>query len=1192
MAIDPTVTATRTGTGSGRLLDLDLDGRRIGRYQLMAPLGAGGMGAVYRGRLAEEPLHDVAIKVISRERETHVRALKREFRLMSEFCHPNFVRIYDIYGEGSLWYLVMEFVDGDDFVSHVRGGDRPEARLEEAFCQLVQGVVALHRANRLHRDLKPSNVLVERITGRVVILDFGLLQVLDGEPLVPGSAIGTPNHMAPELLAGALPTPASDWYGVGTMLWQALTGQAPIAEGHHEMRRVLAERSDLPRPLADLCRELLEPDPERRPMGSELLQRLGLPSAALVADDDVFFGREQERSACWDAWQRVARDGLVRLELAGEPGAGKSALAERFLAELERTGEVWIVRGRCHANERIPFKAVDALLERLAVLCRTQRGFFDSASDRADRDLAATLFPSWRVLGCLAEVDTAQGAGQSGSALRSHAIAAIQRILARLSQIRPLVLFIDDLQWGDEDSAQVLAPLFTADHGPHVLLMWARREGAECGAFFSELQRLRGDRGSDQNGRITRIEIGPLPASWAARLAASAAGTSVDGAQLETIMAEARGNPLFIRQAARLALTEAVETGSFSLERSVRAQLMSLGPDERRFASLLAIASVPIPVRVALKAVGSTSSAGSVLADLRRAGLATVSPSASTSPGPEEDCIILYHERLRQPLAAELDADTRRALHVALALALRTSGDVRASTLATHFHAGGDVVLAGSYAEQAGCEAASALAFQAAVGHFRDALAWSEDDPVRRSGLRERLAEALFNAGHSAEAAGVFREAAAGVDRGRGLKLSLNELNAWFSAGHLDDALECARPMMNALDLRQPRRGMVMPAVLLRIMRLRLSRSVSRALDGVAPNAAADADSEVDDRTNLAWTLGTGSSMFLCQQGMYFALESLETSLRGSNARNIARGLAFLGGICVNLGPLFSGWGQRCLDAAERVALAERDSRLLGWCEIWMANSFLLRGDWAETVRRADHATELMEERCFGLSWECNTARCFATMALERRGDIREVEVRATTAVRDAKARGDLYGHVLFSLSWAFCRLLAGDVDTARELAREALHRWTKDSYTIQHFYGLRVLAYCDLYEGDARSARARLAAQWPAVRGSDVFVVPSAKLDALLIWTQAHAGGTTLSITRTAGSEGTAHGRFVAAWQAKSRAKARAASQSFGGLGMHLWADLAAMYGGDGTAGDRLNTAGVDDPERWLSVVAPQVPR
>jgi eukaryotic-like serine/threonine-protein kinase len=179
--------------------------------------------------------------------------------------------------------------------------------LRPALRQLAQGVAALHRAGKLHRDLKPSNVLVTP-QGRVVILDFGL--VSDVEPGRKLTFAGTPAYMAPEQLADQPATEASDWYAVGLMLYEALTGNLPFGgdspyamlmeKQHGELIPPSSLVRGVPHDLDRLCIDLLRRDPESRPDGQEVLRRLSkrstdrLPTPKAASLDIPFVGRDHE----------------------------------------------------------------------------------------------------------------------------------------------------------------------------------------------------------------------------------------------------------------------------------------------------------------------------------------------------------------------------------------------------------------------------------------------------------------------------------------------------------------------------------------------------------------------------------------------------------------------------------------------------------------------------------------------------------------------------------------------------------------------------------------------------------------------------------------------------------------------------------------------------------------------------------
>jgi serine/threonine protein kinase len=247
------------------------------RFVIERALGQGGMGVVYQALDLERQTR-VALKASTQRDAVTIYRLKNEFRQLADLSHPNLVTLHELVNEGTAWFFTMELVNGspfDEYCNPIRASDAPpEAeperrataslrflrdvsvtlnqrkigselplrrstchmrRLRNALRQLVEAVAALHEAGKLHRDLKPSNVLVTP-EGRVVVLDFGLVSngtfidaaAQDADHTVGGAMFGTPAYMSPEQAAGESVTTASDWYSVGTMLYEAITGELPF----------------------------------------------------------------------------------------------------------------------------------------------------------------------------------------------------------------------------------------------------------------------------------------------------------------------------------------------------------------------------------------------------------------------------------------------------------------------------------------------------------------------------------------------------------------------------------------------------------------------------------------------------------------------------------------------------------------------------------------------------------------------------------------------------------------------------------------------------------------------------------------------------------------------------------------------------------------------------------------------------
>jgi serine/threonine protein kinase len=242
------------------------------RFHQRRKLGSGSFGIVYEAFDSVRG-EAVAIKVLKDSCPEHLARFRDEFRAVEDVRHPNLVELGEFYSDNEVSFLTMELVRGRPFIEYVRPMNVPcgpcdVTRLASSLRQLCDGVNALHSANMMHRDLKPENVLVTE-EGRVVILDFGL--VFDLSPFGSyRSVAGSPAYMAPEQAAGR-PERASDWFSVGVMLYEALTGVLPWL--HRTASSVDRETARVPREiigsispdLSDLCMELISEVPSRRP---------------------------------------------------------------------------------------------------------------------------------------------------------------------------------------------------------------------------------------------------------------------------------------------------------------------------------------------------------------------------------------------------------------------------------------------------------------------------------------------------------------------------------------------------------------------------------------------------------------------------------------------------------------------------------------------------------------------------------------------------------------------------------------------------------------------------------------------------------------------------------------------------------------------------------------------------------------
>jgi serine/threonine-protein kinase len=271
-----------------------------GRYRIIALLGRGGMGEVYRA--TDLTLgQSVALKFLPAEAAGDQRLLERfhgEVRVARQVSHPNICRVYDIGEAEGAPFISMEYVDGEDLASLLtRIGRLPADKAVEIARRICAGLAAAHDRGIVHRDLKPHNIMLNK-RGEVIIMDFGLAAIA-GQLGAADARSGTPAYMAPEQLRGAEVTARSDIYALGLVLYELFTGKRPFEA--KTVRQVLelqeaAQLTSMTSVAADIdpavdkaVRRCLDPDPAKRP-GSALSVAAALPggdplAAALAAGE-------------------------------------------------------------------------------------------------------------------------------------------------------------------------------------------------------------------------------------------------------------------------------------------------------------------------------------------------------------------------------------------------------------------------------------------------------------------------------------------------------------------------------------------------------------------------------------------------------------------------------------------------------------------------------------------------------------------------------------------------------------------------------------------------------------------------------------------------------------------------------------------------------------------------------------------
>ena len=687
------------------------------RFAIVRRLGAGGMGTVYEA-LDRERKTRVALKVLRDAGPDTILRFKREFRALQHLHHPNLVRTDELVADGDRWCFTMELLDGVRLLDHVRpaglttpgGLGFDDARLRDAFRQLVHGLAALHASGKVHRDVKPSNVLVTG-QGRVVLIDLGLVldQRTDSES-TGGNALGTVAYMAPEQALGRRVGPEADWYATGVLLYEALTGRQPFAgdaleiAAHKQRGQVVAPRvlaSAIHAALNDLCLALLHPDPTARPAPAEILRALedGPPAAPVPLATPcpaIFVGRNHELGVLARALEDTRQGRPVIVLVRGESGIGKSALVQRFAGDRRGNGTV-VLAGHCYEHESVPFKAVDGIVDALSRYLTRLPPVEAAAVLPRQAALLARAFPVLARVKSIAEAPHRLDEHEPED-LRASLFSALRELLARLADRRPLLLVVDDVPWDDADAFALLAELCRLPDAPALLLVVTGRGGttASAEAGFVAARSALGP-------EVRELHLSRMAADEGRALAARLIAQTTSGAELDpgAVAEEAQGHPLFIAEIIRY--SHAGATLPIRLEEALWARVAQLAPATRAILQLAALSSGRLMRRTAALAADLESDAFEHhLSLLCAANLVRTSGTSATG------ALEPSHDRVRAAVLAHTGGDEARAGHRRLAMALEVEPAPDAEAIARHWSAAGERGRATEYAASVAAPASGA----------------------------------------------------------------------------------------------------------------------------------------------------------------------------------------------------------------------------------------------------------------------------------------------------------------------------------------------------------------------------------------------------------------------------------------------------------------------------------------------------
>jgi tRNA A-37 threonylcarbamoyl transferase component Bud32 len=1134
-------------------------------YEILEELGAGGMGIVYKARERQSG-RLVALKRIRRFSADALNRFKKEWRILQDIRHPNLVPLYDMVSDGEQWFFTMQLIQGrpflDSFDSVCFHATTPRipgffTPLRAAFRQLAGGILALHEHGVLHRDIKPSNVLVTE-RDEVILLDFGLATVadLDARSTTGEGPKGTLLYMAPEQ-ADSRPEKASDWYSFGVVLFQALTGKDPFTgtpyampwtRNHFDPPAPHTLIADLPEDLSNLCAELLRADPRARPLGPDVCRRLeptNASAARALGPVPIFLGRERHLATLDAAFADVRNGQTVTVLLHGSSGVGKSVLVQHFLGRLRETGnEVVIVGGRCYERESVPFKALDGLVDSLS------RFWSRLPLVEAMALLPDGIGPLVRVFPVLQSAEAVaveiQRLAQRRSQdlpdpheLRRRAFAALREVLARIGRRWTLVLHLDDLQWGDVDSALMLAEILQPPEPPPLLLLTCfRGEDRNTSPFLRTFtqEQVREASGLDwrelplgvltfeeardlaghlltRDGAAASKGVADLPAlqsgvaglpalqsgvadlpalqSGVADLPALQSGVAdLPAATIsEAVARESGGNPFFVWQ-----LVQAVRAGDtdLTLDELIGRRVAALSDSQRRLLQVIAVAGRPLDPAVALLAAGVGDDGRNSLIDLQSADARLLRAGPTGQNGIET-----YHDRIRETVVAHLTTEARKNYHHRLAIAQESSRQADPEVLAVHYEGAEEWEKASLYAERAAERADAALAFERAAELYRRALGLWTASTERGGRLQHRLGDALANAGRSAEAAAAYLVAVAGASPGEALELQRRAAEQFLRAGHMEEGRNLVRLILQRVGLNYPETNrQALGQLLLRRLQLwwRGTKIRERAASALSP--------EELTRIDVCWSSGQVLSMVDIVRGWALSLQFCLLALRGGEPSRAALALAlqatyqsFVGG---SKRRRIAVLHRRANECAERI----QDPKTLALICSHRGVSALLLGEFREAAAIVARAETLFRTECTGTAWELGACFHYRFIAMTWMGEWKRSALELPPLLREARERGDLFTTTcLLNLS-ARLQLTANEPEKARQAMDEAIKLWpipwSTREFHLQHYQAMWAEAETALYSGEPDHAWHLIQERWPALQQSALLRVQYIRLTLL----------------------------------------------------------------------------------------------
>ncbi|HYQ14807.1 MAG TPA: AAA family ATPase, partial [Polyangiaceae bacterium] len=760
---------------------------------------------------------------------------------------------------------------------------------------------------------------------------------------------------------------------------------------------------------------------------------------------------------------------------------GKSALLQELAARLSSEGVV-LLKGRCSEWESVPYKGLDEVIDQLSrLLLRMpdeQSAQFVPRSARA----VARVFPT------LLRVPTFRDAAQSASVdrneetlLRQRAVSGIKDMFYRLAERHPIALIIDDLQWVDADTVQLLVELLAPPDTPPLFLLASMTHGPRASELSQALSRV---------VPIKTLDLAPLDERASRELMhtlGAAAARPFEAEFVERVVRESEGMPLYISELAAFKPSSPEQQAMPRLAHLQLTRIERLSEGARRLLELVAVAVRPLSL-----VVSGECGIDDVRESLRQLTSERLLRSVALPNG--ELGFEPYTDSLRQVVLQAMSEPRLEQAHTTLVHALNSLPGIEPQWLLSHYRGAKLYEQAKQYSVIMAEHSLAVLAFEHAASMYRAALELTDESSPDFAELNLKCADALAKAGRGAESAEAYLRAAQGAPPERSFALLNAAVTQWIRAGHISEGVQSLRKTLELVGVSWPETA---AAAILRLLQQRLIIRL-RGLDYTLR-----AESEVStkllrklDALNPAQT-ALGSFDYL--RGAMFASIALPLALEAGEPKRLIVALASEA-IYASLVEGLSG-ERRVLELQRRIddlrehapGPYERAASLMvrAVSAYWM-------GLWKEVQAPAEHAEQLLQKDVAGAVWETSLLRSVRHTVLLHAGGLREIAEELPEALRHAASRNDHYAYLDLLRRSVATHLARDDVATASSTIEQLLELRRRYPFlALDHLLMTSVVA-THLYAGDIERATHEQKTRWAACRKAGAERLPLVRLTVL----------------------------------------------------------------------------------------------